>query len=340
MPKELHRIVKVLVNNKAPGPDGLDNILIKVVHQACPKLLVKLCGTYWRLGDFPTTVKIAQIVLFLMVGKGPNDPRSYRPVSLLPPISKVVERVILSRLNHFLSKRNIIHQAQFGFKQGTPREHALTTLLDRIKENLNNGLHTAVVSIDIQEAFGSLCWPDVVECLERIQCPIEILRFLGSYLSDRKVQITMPNGQRQRRLVRVCPQGSCLRPVLWNLVANTIFDLYNGRKGPLRRNPTIRLLGHPFRTVSQLKYLGVIIDNRLNWIPHLQNIHQKVVSLTNNMRRTTGMYWGIRLDMLKIRYRTITERGILYWSSAWGIHLTGHLRRRLFYSVSPTPLNY
>ncbi|XP_035215840.1 uncharacterized protein LOC118189366 [Stegodyphus dumicola] len=86
---------------------------------------------------------------------------------------------------------------------------------------------------------------------------------------------------------------------------------------------------HPVRTVSQLKYLGVIIDNRLNWIRHLHHIHQKVVSLTNNMRRTTGMYWGIRPDMLKIWYRTITAMVILYGSSAWGIHLNGNLRMKL-----------
>ncbi|GFY79056.1 probable RNA-directed DNA polymerase from transposon X-element, partial [Trichonephila inaurata madagascariensis] len=85
--------------------------------------------------------------------KNPRSAESYRPISLLPVLSKIAEKVIQARLNDFLEKENILIPEQHGFRPRLSTTHQLLRVVEFIKEGNNNNQCTAAVFLDIQKAF-------------------------------------------------------------------------------------------------------------------------------------------------------------------------------------------
>ncbi|GFR11049.1 RNA-directed DNA polymerase from mobile element jockey [Trichonephila clavata] len=106
-----------------------------------------------NLRYFPTSWKTAVIVLILKPGKDPTDPQSYRPISLLPVLSKIAEKIILARLNVHLDKNNILIPEQHGFRPRHSTTHQLLRVVEFIKEANDRNQCTAAVFLDIQKAF-------------------------------------------------------------------------------------------------------------------------------------------------------------------------------------------
>ncbi len=84
---------------------------------------------------FPKSWKHALIIPIPKPGKDHSDPSNYRPISMLSSISKVFERVILKRLNAFISSANIIPNHQFGFRA----QHSTSQQLKRVIQHVKNG---------------------------------------------------------------------------------------------------------------------------------------------------------------------------------------------------------
>jgi len=95
---ELKITIKKLNKTKAPGMDGIDNGLVKLIYRAIPNTLLNFYNTCLRLQYFPKIFKIGQIIYFLKKDKPANIPNSYRPICLLSAIGKVLERLITNRL--------------------------------------------------------------------------------------------------------------------------------------------------------------------------------------------------------------------------------------------------
>ncbi|GBN95814.1 Retrovirus-related Pol polyprotein from type-1 retrotransposable element R1 [Araneus ventricosus] len=157
--REIKSIIKGLNKTKAPGFDGIDNIILQQIHRASPELLFVLFNKCLQLGLFPTGFKIGVIVLFYKEGKQQDDPKSYRPISLLPALGKLLEKIITQRLNYHLKSTNQQDPKQFGFKEGTSIDNALTSLVDKIYEYKRQKLHVAVISVDIKGAFDNPTMP-------------------------------------------------------------------------------------------------------------------------------------------------------------------------------------
>ncbi|GFR33671.1 probable RNA-directed DNA polymerase from transposon BS [Trichonephila clavata] len=97
--------------------------------------------------------KTAVIVPILKPGKDPTDPQSYRPISLLPVLSKIAEKIILARLNDHLDNHKILIPEQHGFRPRLSTSHQLLRVVEFIKEANDRNQCTAAVFLDIQKAF-------------------------------------------------------------------------------------------------------------------------------------------------------------------------------------------
>lgn len=104
----------------------------------------------------------------------------------------------------------------------------------------------------------------------------------------------------------------------------TVFPL----KGIIGRRPTIKLLGHSLKFEKELKYLGVIIDNKLTWIPHLNNVLEKVSGFENKLKQFTRATWGLKPEILKNLYLLATERLVLHGAPIW-MHTTERIKTKL-----------
>ncbi|GBO13759.1 RNA-directed DNA polymerase from mobile element jockey [Araneus ventricosus] len=111
---EIIKCIKNLKKNKAPGYDGISNKIILNLPINCITTLRLIIENIMKFGYFPTRWKTATVIPILKPGKDPTDPVSYRPISLLPSISKIAEHLILSRLNDHLEDNKILLRASIA----------------------------------------------------------------------------------------------------------------------------------------------------------------------------------------------------------------------------------
>ena len=141
--------------NKAPGIDKLHGIFIKDGASLLAAPLTQLINLSISSSTFPDSFRIAKLVALYKKGCK-TDPNNYRPVSLLPLLSKIFEKVVHLQTEKFLSENSILYKNQSGFRPLHSTESCLTHLSDRILEACDKGCHTGMILIDLQKAFDTL----------------------------------------------------------------------------------------------------------------------------------------------------------------------------------------
>ncbi|GBM10790.1 hypothetical protein AVEN_169-1 [Araneus ventricosus] len=122
---EIVNILKRFSKSKAPGFDGIDSVIVSNIHSNFPEILTTFMNKCLDLKKFPTPFKTGLIVLFHKKGKEKNSITSYRPISHLPILGKLLEKLLLQRVNFTINKQNVVHPHQFGFREGKSINHAL-----------------------------------------------------------------------------------------------------------------------------------------------------------------------------------------------------------------------
>ena len=85
-----------------------------------------------------------------------SEPKSYSPICLLPKLGKLLEKLLVNRLFYFLENTYLLHNFQFGFREGRTCELTLEGRMSSIASNIENGKYTTVTSMDIQGAFETI----------------------------------------------------------------------------------------------------------------------------------------------------------------------------------------
>lgn len=219
---ELSAALKTLNDKKAPGPDCVDFKILKLAYKIIPKLFTSWANLCLKHSYFPEALRQGEVVYFLKQGKDATEPSSYRPICLLPTLGKLLEKLLVGRLVHFLETNNLLHHRQYGFRVGRSCDKALFDILSACEESIAKGNYTSLVSLDIKGAFDNVEWRDILLILKDINCPSNIAGIIGSYLSLRSILINWGPDTSSHNLEKGCPQGSCLGPILWLLVANII----------------------------------------------------------------------------------------------------------------------
>ncbi|GFV40388.1 RNA-directed DNA polymerase from mobile element jockey, partial [Trichonephila clavipes] len=107
-------------------------------------------------GHFPESWKHASVIPILKPGKPRSAADSYRPISLLPVLSKLAERLILSRLNDYLTTNKILISQQHGFRPQLSTSHQLLRVVEYAKSGFKEKKYTGAVFLDIQKAFDRI----------------------------------------------------------------------------------------------------------------------------------------------------------------------------------------
>lgn len=221
-------ILKSLKPKKAPGIDGVSNIFLKNLPKIGITVLTNIINSCLKACYFPKIWKEAKIIAICKPKKPHDAPSSYRPISLLSSISKVLEKVLKEKLTNYNDSNNIIPNEQYGFRNGLCTIHPLKRISKFIKSNFNQGKSTGMILLDIKAAFDSVWHKALIYKMIRHRFPNELVCIIQSFLKDRSFKVHI--GKTTSDLISIpagCPQGSCLSPLLYNIFTSDFPPLDN-----------------------------------------------------------------------------------------------------------------
>ena len=203
----------------------MDNISARLLRDAANALAPSLryiINLSLESGRFPSSWKCAKVTSLFKQGDR-TDKDNYRPISILPTVSKVIERAVHSQLYDYLSLNNLLAVNQFGFRRGRSTSLALTQFTDEVLSNMDNGLVNGVVFIDLKKAFDTVDHGIMLGKLKSIGVTSTHLAWFNSYLSCRCQKTVIGQASSSIRKVSVgVPQGSILGPLLFTIYINDI----------------------------------------------------------------------------------------------------------------------
>jgi hypothetical protein len=186
-PIQTNRNSTVINNLPSKASPGYDLITGKILQELPPvgtKCITQLLNASLLLEYFLNQWKVAQIILLLKPGQPPNVTTSYRPISLLPTLSKVFEKLLYHRLLPIVENQLILPDHQFGFRQRHSTIQQIHRIVNKINEAIKNNQYCSAAFLDISQAFDKV-WHTGLLYKLRQSLPLHYFPLLKSYLNNR-----------------------------------------------------------------------------------------------------------------------------------------------------------
>jgi flagellin-specific chaperone FliS len=174
----------------------------------------------FETGIVPDVLKISRITPIYKNGTC-TDPFNYRPISILSPFSKILEKLMYEQLISFIEKYKILYEYQFGFRKGYSTEQAILEITDNLRNYLDNNQIVCGLFLDLSKAFDTVNHDILLAKMDKYGIRGEPLTWFKNYLSNRKQYVKI--GCTESELLEMTcgvPQGSTLGPLLFLLYTN------------------------------------------------------------------------------------------------------------------------
>ena len=332
-PEEVINISRTIKPTHSSGLDGIDPMIAIPCIESVAQPLSEIINCSFTTGVVPSELKLAKIVPIFKQGNK-EDLTNYRPISILPVFTKIIEKIMYERLNNHLSKNNILYSKQHGFRTGHSTAMSLINLQEQISAAIDNNEFSVGIFIDLAKAFDTVDHVILLKKLQHYGIRGVAYHWFSSYLSDRSQQVLCNGILSKSKYVKYgVPQGSNLGPLLFlmyindlpntsnilnfiifaddtnvfhshkslqdlyqiinNEIANVVdwfrinklslnisktnFILFRSHRKPIPQlNINILIDSNIVPQVTSTKFLGVYIDQHLNWSEHIKMISAKI----------------------------------------------------------------
>ena len=182
IPSEIEKLIDSLDTKKSTGPNGIPVFILKILKPFFSLWLSQLINLSFLLGIFPDILKIARIIP-LHKKECKLNFQNYRPISLLSVFSKNFEKTIYTRIYSYLVKNDLIFEKQFGFRSNYSTNHALLSITESIKYQVDSGKYVCEVFVDLEKAFDTVNHRILCEKLNYYGLCGNVNKLIHSYLS-------------------------------------------------------------------------------------------------------------------------------------------------------------
>ena len=339
-PKEIQLLISKLKSKKSPGHDLITNKILKNLTSKALSYLASLFNSAMRFATFPSSWKHAIIVPIHKPGKPANSPTSYRPISLLPTISKLYERILLERIKPYL---HAIPKHQFGFKTKHSTCHQIQRISEIIVHGFEKKQYTTAAFLDLTQAFDKVWHRGLQQKLKILNLPIYLLKTITSFISNRSFKVRVETDFSQPHQIKAgVPQGSVLGPTLFNIYCYDIPTPPNSQLAMFADDTTILTQDSSLELAIQnlQSSLNEIISWFQKWKLNLNPTKSEVKIFT--LKRYTNpknihinnqiIQWNNKDDAVKYLGVHLDEK------LTWNLHINkklvqGYTRMRILYPL-------
>ncbi|CAK1585439.1 unnamed protein product [Parnassius mnemosyne] len=210
------------VTSNAIGNDNVSRNMILPLLDLLTPIITKIFNNSINTGTFPTLWKDAQIIP-LPKKSNPKSFCDYRPISILPFLSKILERLVQQQLNLFLNQNNLLNTFQSGFRPGHSTVTALVKITDDIRAGMENRQVTILTLLDFSNAFNTVDFDILLAVLRSINVSPAATDWFRSYLFGRRQCIRIEDTYSSWcSLDAGVPQGGVLSPLLFSIFIRSI----------------------------------------------------------------------------------------------------------------------
>lgn len=220
--EEVVHLIRQMSSNKATGADKIPTRLLKSCPMSFGVIITELINRSISTNTFPTQWKKA-IVTPIPKSTQNDDLTNFRPISVLPVISKILERVISNQLVSHMLQNDLLSDSQSGFRSGHSTQDVLLYVTERWRKAIDEGKYVGVGFLDLTKAFDCVNHKILLSKAAYFGIQGPELKWMESYLSGRSQQVSL-NGalSESGNIVAGVPQGSILGPLLFTMYTNDI----------------------------------------------------------------------------------------------------------------------
>ena len=317
---DVAKVIDNLKSSKSCSYDGITSQLVKYAKHEIAPLLVFIYNLSIKEKKFPNLWNEAQVTPLFKAGNA-DDPSNYRPISILPTLGKVLERLVHDQLYHRLSINNLLTARQSGLRKGYSMGTCIVDLMNDIYNKIDTGGACEVLFLDLSKAFDMVNHTILNTKLKALGVKESTLEWFCSYLNNRQQHTVVDSSLSDPvHMTSGVPQGSILGPLLFVCYTNDLPNFCENL-GPFIYADDTTLLA----TGDSLDELDIKIqsdfDNLNNWF--------KVNHLSVNPKKSKLMVFCRDRSRFKGSHLTVHSGDTLIETvdnfKYLGVHLDSHL---------------